>query len=371
MLSRRSSGLLHLSDLEFHDWAIMSKQYLCRTLDMVMGPMPLSELRQLIARGLLSPHDELCEVGQAWQRVAELECDVGSEPTSDASKRTQSPVPSKAAIPPFVAPPARERSRVAVASPQEMAVGSIAADASVSASQSHPPQSREMRQLVAEFMQQHGEKTVTTQLDNAEVLARRPPSVVADRICGALLSGTSTVSSVLATIITSKPLWIMAGIVLFITMFPTLKHRYQSEESSFVTVDEVFEEWRSLYEAEVEKSEWLDFQQHAQPRLQALIPILEKRASRDDEKSMSLLWVGRDYLPKLLSQPQAPDPMVISKIETHLATARPSLVPVESGGQTDPWTVTVLVIDAVGILIAVVWWWRRSLSEPSPANQSL
>lgn len=92
--------------------------------------------------------------------------------------------------------------------------------------------------------------------------------------------------------------------------------------------------------------------------------MLEQRADSDDRKSMSLLWLARDYLPAVLAAPPSGNPEAESKVQEHLA-----IICQEQQGAAqrltieDWWTRVIVVLDVIAVMAAIVYFVRKRMAR--------
>lgn len=75
---------------------------------------------------------------------------------------------------------------------------------------------------------------------------------------------------------------------------------YTQEIENYRILGEVWSDLQKLREEEASPEEWSAFEAGIQPKIDAMVSDLEQGASTTDPIRMQLLWVSRDFLPKML-----------------------------------------------------------------------
>ncbi len=82
---------------------------------------------------------------------------------------------------------------------------------------------------------------------------------------------------------------------------------------------QVWEEGKKKLSDKVDADDLSAFQSRSSEQLKRLVPILQKKADINDQVSMSLLWIARDYLPSVLTGSGQISDEMEKKIDAHFS----------------------------------------------------
>lgn len=398
----------------------MSDEYFYKTNGMDVGPVPLAVIQQLIKDGTLKAGDQFRSLGGSWRDFAILlnrpetsnalpTVNAGRSNQAATDVKTPSPLlsPSKPSVEdapwlfqtrrgivgPITTEQFLEAAKHGVVNPQTLVqlkdspewmaaaeiqglvfpmIESTAPSDSLSLTAppvSRPLSNREMRDLFVECVsRQHASNTKLP--PNPPRFSRLHLNL---RWTEIFISGFSMVweavsrlfewlLSTFGYVLRTRSVWASAVVLLVVLLIPKFSISLVTQREVYSSLDQTFSELKDLRSRNVDLSTWQEFKQRSIGRLNELEPQLEKKANSSDKASMSLLWIARDYLPRLLEDQRGASPETEQKIESHLEIVQHAIrQSSQSGEPWDVWTMAIVGMDVLGALAAVVYfgkkWW--------------
>ncbi len=140
-----------------------------------------------------------------------------------------------------------------------------------------------------------------------------------------------------------------------------------TQRQVYADLAEMFAKLKELRSKDVDPASWEAFQKQSEEKLATLLPKLNRDAVKLDSVSMSLLRVGRDYLPRLLKDAKPLTTKTAKDAETHLTVVKFELQKQSSPGQQwDFWTASIVFLDVFGVCAVLVYfgknWWLRTVA---------
>jgi hypothetical protein len=160
--------------------------------------------------------------------------------------------------------------------------------------------------------------------------------------------------------------WASTTVLLLVIFAPPLVARIsayaQTKRQIYTNMAEIFDEAKTLRSRPDETELWNEFRERTEAELAVLVPRLKRDAKITDKASMSLLWLGRDYLPSLLRDKTGNTADIEQRITAHLEVASAAL----QTRPAPPWSVqtTVLVsLDVMAACAALIYFGRILVSR--------
>jgi hypothetical protein len=196
------------------------------------------------------------------------------------------------------------------------------------------------------------------------------PIFAATRSTVSDLSGSAFgfVFSMLAAVFKSKIGWasmfVLAVAALSPVILPLIFDLFLTRSVIHARLAETFAQVKDLRENDVTPEAWTAMQQRSQKTLDEVLPKLARTASSSDPASLSLLWIARDYLPRILAKKEVAPADIETKIQYHLKRIKSDIA--FSEAQSQPWdisTVAIVTVDVLGMCAAIAYfrrsWWNR------------
>lgn len=334
----------------------MSEEYFYKTLGMEFGPVSLAEIRELLSQGVIGLGDRFRIGASPWRDVAE----IVQQPETVIRPVQSSEWIAAAQITGLVFPlNGREEATAADLPPAH------------ETPTSQPALNAEMRHLFAECVSRQRSNQAAHPVSHSHTINTGQGSRVAGGITGVFsfvtgmaVSIAEWVFSAVGCLVKSRSAWAVACLLLFVLLIPRISAALMTQSQVLSSLEETFNEWERLQTSNVDESTWKEFQQRASSKLAKLVPQLERNADVNDKGSMSLLWIARDYLPALLNDPKTSADSIESKIKTHIGNFHLAQQQVIQPREAwDLWTMSIVGVDALGVLAAALYFGRKRLSK--------
>lgn len=137
---------------------------------------------------------------------------------------------------------------------------------------------------------------------------------------------------------------------------------FSGREDAYDVYMTVLEEARQMRSRQADKEQWGEFTRATRERLKPVVADLEDKADAGDRASLSLLWIGRDYLPRMLRDARGGPSESERQVDLHLEIVRETLAQQrEAGLQISPAdaTMTAIIVADVVLLIGGAFWLVR------------
>ncbi|MFO1004677.1 MAG: hypothetical protein U0929_01860 [Planctomycetaceae bacterium] len=232
---------------------------------------------------------------------------------------------------------------------------------------SHSAPNAEMRHLFAECISRQRSSLPAQPTSHSRSISMGQGSRVAGGITAAFSSVTGLFVSVVewlaaAFIFLVKSRIVWAGVCLFLVALsiPRISASLVTQGQVLSTLEQTYSEFKDLQAREADQETWKEFQQRSSQTLAKLTPQLKKNAHVEDKISMSLMWMARDYFPELLNSPADSTTKTEQKIELHFATIKDAHRQAKQKQEKwDTWTMSIVVIDVLGVLAALLFFTRK------------
>lgn len=396
----------------------MADQYFYKTLGMEFGPVSLAEVRDLLAQGVLGAGDQLRTGQGAWQNISEAMRNPPPPNQSTASSPSKPLV--KGATKPGVVPAPKQPSqenRQWVFMSTTGAVGPLTTEQFIKAVQSGQVQPKTMVRLlqntewitaeqitgiefpqsvrdtapatgplpVPETPDSHSAPNAEMRYLFAECISRQRSSQPAQptshsrsinlgqgsRLAGGIASAFSNVTGLFVSgaewlaaafifLVKSRIVWAGVCLLLVVLSIPRISASLVTQGQVLSSLEQTYSEFKDLKAREADQETWKEFQQRSSQTLAKLTPQLKKNSHVEDKISMSLMWMARDYFPELLNSPADSTTKTEQKIELHFATIKDAHRQAKQKQEKwDTWTMSIVVIDVLGVLAALLYFGRK------------
>jgi hypothetical protein len=160
------------------------------------------------------------------------------------------------------------------------------------------------------------------------------------------------------SLLRSKIIWVMVAVLSVMAVAPRFSGLMMSQATAHEILLKIWEEGKRKRSSEIDISELSEFQARSNAQLQEVIPLLQRKADIDDQVTLSLLWVARDYLPAIVSGSGQISDESERKIDAHFRDISSALRRKGSARQTDNrWTYILIGIDVILAFVGISYFW--------------
>lgn len=319
----------------------------------VFGPLTTEQIVECIEKGVIEPSTELMYgEHQEWMRAGNIE---GLFRPTELSKSASEQVRSDKMTQPL---------------------------AVVKRAQSSVNASDAARQSLQGM---HSRRPKRTNTDSGRSQIHRMTSSTIDHSIGRLRNGFESFSAMISgwlnvlgllvvRMLRSKIAAGAIGVCLLMILVSKLPANRMTREDAYAACRNIFERATELRSRNADKAEWDRFLEVAGPDLTMVATNLEHRTEGADPITLNLLWVSRDYLPRLLQNAERGDNVAEEKVSKHLAVVRDALQSDEHG--LIAWITgnklfaSIFIVDAVFLIGAAYWFYSSVLRQTKTRRSS-
>jgi hypothetical protein len=183
-------------------------------------------------------------------------------------------------------------------------------------------------------------------------------------VCSMVDTGLSFAAWSFRTKVGRATLIALAFVLMIPLLMPRISEMFLTQSVIHTRLKYCFDELIELRTKDVNVDALMVVQKRTQKLLDAVLPKIARMASTSDPASMSLLWVARDYLPKMMAEMNSEPSDTEQKIRTHLRIVENQFRKTNIKGPTRNLSgIVILTFDVLAACSVAVYFGRKWLSR--------